>query len=206
MHANMMPIFLFFINVFCFMYKETERYSDYDSKLMFEMAVTIAIICRLPFCMEEIMPLQKNTKDMRRVVRFILVGVLNTAIDFAVLNILISAFGLGGNNHFLYIVFRSISFSVAVVNSFFWNKRWVFKRNRRVLHQYGEHTQFELGSFLGVSVVGLVINSLLALFFFSVMSPVLPTFYAANIGALIGTCGALAWNFIGYKKFVFKVA
>ena len=58
--------------------------------------------------------------------KFVLVGGLNTFIDFAVLNILILIFGLVQSDP-KYIFFKIFSYVTASINSFFFNKFWVFK-------------------------------------------------------------------------------
>ena len=130
--------------------------------------------------------------------KFILIGVLNTAIDFAVLNMLVLAFGTG-NHGWLYLPFKTFSFMVAVVNSFICNKFWVFGHTKHFDIR-------ELVLFLSVSGVGLVINVIAAFSIFQMLSnsQVVSPHVAANIGALAGTIIVLLWNFYGYKLVVFK--
>lgn len=61
-----------------------------------------------------------------QLIRFLGIGFLNTAVDFAVLNFLASSFGIytGAKVGFLNI----ISFSCAVLHSFVWNKYWAFSK------------------------------------------------------------------------------
>lgn len=134
--------------------------------------------------------------------KFGIVGVLNTAVDFAVLNALIVAFGIGEGDS-RYLLFKSASFVVAVTNSFFLNKYYVFKKRS---HE-GSETKTEAGKFLLVSVAGLLVNSLVAYAVFGLghaLAPGANSHLLANIGALAGTALVLISNFIGYKYFVFK--
>src|SRR3989344_5812136 len=57
---------------------------------------------------------------LRQITKFIVVGGLNTFLDFAVLNFLISLSGVAAGASFSF--FKGISFLVAVTNSYFWNK------------------------------------------------------------------------------------
>ena len=139
-----------------------------------------------------------KTETFAQFLKFAFAGAINTAIDFGVLNLLIAIFGLGQNNvHYMY--FKVISFIVAVTNSYFMNKLWVFKSNN-------SEQKVEVAKFLGVSLVGLILNTGVS----SLVFKIGPTFYPfslhawANIGALVGTLVVLIANFFGYKLLVFK--
>lgn len=135
---------------------------------------------------------------IRQFSKFILVGGINTGIDFAVFNALIYATGITGG--YQLAIINLFSFSVAVVNSYFMNKYWTFQditKNR-------EETKF--AQFIAVSLVGAGINSGIVAAFTSIFPPILglsPQLWA-NVGKLIATGASLVWNFIGYKLFVFR--
>lgn len=134
--------------------------------------------------------------------KFAIVGVLNTIIDFSVLNVLISFFGLQQGDS-RYALYKSISFIVAVLNSFLFNKLWVFRKTGI----YTSDTKKELSTFFGVSIIGLVINTLVSTLAFAIGQYVYPhasTHVWANAGALTGTVVVLISNFFGYKLLVFK--
>jgi len=137
--------------------------------------------------------------------KFGLVGVLNTLVDWGVLNFLMWSTeimaGVG------YGFFKSISFILATTNSYFWNKFWVFQKNETKL------TEWEASKFLAVSVVGFLINVGVASLVVNFVHPSITwkllgqvniAAFWGNIGALIGTITAALWNFIGYKVIVFK--
>ena len=129
--------------------------------------------------------------------KFAIVGVLNTLIDLIVLNCLIVFFGVGVHGE-MYILFKSISFLAAVINSYILNKYWVF-----------EHTESasvkETSLFLFISIIGFVLNVGVSFGVFilikdtGIFLSLVPT-----ISALCGTSVVLLWNFIGYKFIVFK--
>lgn len=135
---------------------------------------------------------------MQKMLRFIVVGVLNTAIDLAVLNALVLIFGLGFHGE-LYLFFKGISFIAAVSNSYFWNKYWVFEKNTTIDAK-------ESSLFLTVSGAGFLLNVLVSSFIFALIQSthLISLHLAANIGALAGTLAVLSWNFFGYKYVVFK--
>jgi len=127
--------------------------------------------------------------------------VLNTAIDFAVLNFLLYLFQINSSQHeSLYVVFKVISFSLACTNSYFLNKHWVFKKEAPDVVQ-----KQELLRFISVSLVGLLVNGAVAFVVLTLGTkayPLHPTLWA-NIGALTGIIFVLLSNFLGYKYLVF---
>lgn len=133
---------------------------------------------------------------LRQVAKFILVGGLNTFLDFAVLNLLIVLSSIVSGAGFSF--FKGISFLVAVTNSYFWNKYWTFEA--------GVTKSLEFLQFLVISTIGLFINVGVASFIVNIIGPVggvSPTIWA-NIGALVAVAGSLIWNFLGYKFIVFR--
>lgn len=142
-------------------------------------------------------------------IKFAFVGILNTGIDFLVLNVLIGLFGTGNNGN-LYFIFKGISFIAAVINSYLLNKFWVFKHEHSAPVTSSDsqsNSKKELASFITISVLGLFLNILVssAVFKFSTsLYPSLSQTIWANVGALTGTITVLIFNFFGYKLFVFK--
>lgn len=78
--------------------------------------------------------------------RFAAIGFLNTAIDFAVLNLLISLTGI--TNGFGISVLDAISFAIAVFHSYYWNKFWAFGESHK------RSLVYELLQLLSVSIIG----------------------------------------------------
>ena len=126
-------------------------------------------------------------------VKFVIVGILNTAVDFAVLNLLMLATGIVAGLGFS--LFKALSFLVAVINSYFWNKHWTFQSEREVFLQ-----------FLAVSAIGFFLNVGTASFLVNSVGPQfgLTEQLWANAGAAAGTLVVMTWNFLGYKFVVFK--
>lgn len=89
-------------------------------------------------------------------IRFVATGFLNTAVDFAVLNLFAASFGV-------YIgigigAINAVSFSAAVLHSYFWNKYWAFGRQHSADAPLGKNLgQFVGAALLGVAVIGGVI-------------------------------------------------
>ena len=90
--------------------------------------------------------LVENQQELWRFIKFAIVGFSGTVVDFTVLNIVHLMFGAS--------LFMSniVSFSVAVVNNFIWNRLWTFPESKE--RPFGT----QLLQFGAVNVVGLVIN------------------------------------------------
>jgi putative flippase GtrA len=130
-------------------------------------------------------------------VRFAIIGVMNTGLDFGVLNLLI--FATGVREGLSLALLNSISFSVATANSYLWNKYWTFKDKDAV-------RVAEIGQFLTVSLIGLGINSSIVYLISTFVDPILglsPAMWV-NASKVVATGIALFWNFLGYKFIVFK--
>jgi putative flippase GtrA len=145
--------------------------------------------------------LAKKIKIFYQLARFILVGALNTFIDWGFLNLLIYLTGYASGTPF--ILFKGASFLVATTNSYYWNKLWTFKTD-----SVGEKKEVgeEFLTFLVVSGIGFGINVGAASLIVNVLGPQwgMTANQWANFGALCGTLLGLTWNFLGYKLIVFK--
>lgn len=142
--------------------------------------------------------LLKKNKALRQFTKFVVVGFVNTSLDFLVLNFEIFITGISqGPGMFAQ---NAVSFSVATINSYYLNKKWAFKDNsqKNQVHKFSQ--------FLIVSLIGLIINSSTIFLITSFISPIFninPILWA-NLAKVIATGFSLIWNFVGYKFFVFK--
>ncbi len=129
--------------------------------------------------------------------RFAAVGVLNTLVDLGVLNLLISWTGVASGPSFS--LFKGTSFLVASTNSYFWNKFWTFRdREQASVGQYGR--------FLGLTLIGTLINVGVATFIVSVIGAphgVAPAIWA-NVAAVLAVGASFLWNFLSYRLIIFK--
>ena len=103
-----------------------------------------------------------------------------------------------GKSTLSYVLFKSISFLAAVINSYYINRYWVFREYISAKSKFGH--------FFVVSVIGFFLNVVTASLIFHILAGTYSnhTQLIANVGAIMGTCVVLFWNFLGYKFFVFK--
>lgn len=120
----------------------------------------------------------------KQIVRFSLVGMLNTFVD-AGIYYLLSRSGLMND----LVLAKAISYTLGVLNSYYWNKAWTFRS--RVSHR--AFLPFVLASLLavGLNTWG--------------MHLALETLGLPETGALLlATAMTFLWNFIANKFFIFK--
>lgn len=130
--------------------------------------------------------------------KFGAVGAANTAIDFGIFNLFILLTGITGG--WFFVAFKTISFVIAVTNSYLWNKFWSFGKKST------EHIEKEFVQFLLISVIGILLNVSIASFINNIIGPLAgatPERWA-NLAAAVAAILVLGWNFFGYKFIVFK--
>ena len=131
--------------------------------------------------------------------KFAVVGVLNSAVDFGGLNFLILITGVASGAG--YVVFKSVSVMLGVINSYLWNKYWTFDASKSPAARRELVVEFLVVTLLavGVNVAGadVIVNVIGAPHGIS-------TKLWANIGAISGAGLTLFTNFFGYKFFVFR--
>ena len=129
--------------------------------------------------------------------KFLMVGFLNTAVDFGIINSLISYTGIVQGTTL--VLFNTISFSIAVSNSYFWNRMWVFENKEDA--SVGQFSKFVI-----TTLISLLINNLIV---YTLATHVAPLFGLdqktwVNLAKAFATAFTMVWNFLGYKFVVFR--
>jgi putative flippase GtrA len=128
--------------------------------------------------------------------RFAAIGFSNAAVDFGVLYL---AIALTGNAVGLaYSLVKAVSFSVATVHSYFWNKSWAFDASG----SRGGAT--EVARFVSVALASLVVNVVAASTVVALGPQGTDARAWAGIGAVVGSAAALVFSFVGFRIFVFR--
>jgi putative flippase GtrA len=121
-------------------------------------------------------------------IKFGIVGLSNTIIAYAIYSLMIY-FGLH------YIVASVIAFFISVLNSFFWNNKYVFKKQqdqkRNILYSL-------LKTFLSYAFTGLVIQNLLLFVFIDIIH------ISKYIAPLFGLTVTVPLNFVLNKLWAFR--
>ena len=128
-----------------------------------------------------------------QIYRFIIVGILNTIIDFALFNSLISLSGIKSGWFLLLINMAAVT--AAIINSYILNRVWTFKSSDPA---YG----IQLPKFILVSLTGMLVNTAIV-GLFSRLSPA-ASYLMLNIAKLAAAILSASWNFMLYRYWVFK--
>jgi putative flippase GtrA len=142
--------------------------------------------------------MQKYGPLAAQFLRFAVIGAINTGLDFAILNLLMYLTGVYSGPTL--VILNFISFTIAVINSYFLNKKWAFKDQANG----DQGRKFVL--FIVISLIGALINTGIVAGGTTYIPPMLGLSKElwANVMKLAATGASLVWNFIGYKLFVFR--
>lgn len=134
------------------------------------------------------------SKEMiKQIAKFGAVGILNTVIDFVLLNFFITIVG------WPILLANTLSFSTAVTNSYFMNKYWTFEEKKPT------HVK-QFSTFVLISIVGLLFSNILVHYgadFLANLDYGLTYSWQYNIAKALSAVVILGWNFIASKYFVF---
>ena len=117
-------------------------------------------------------------------VKFNLVGIINTAVDFAIFTLLTFS-----DLH--HLISQVISYSCGMVNSYLWNKFWTFKHKKK-------SSSLEAVKFIVVNIVALGIALLFLYIFRDLMD------MHVLLSKVFATGFSVVVNFVGNKFWVFK--
>jgi putative flippase GtrA len=124
---------------------------------------------------------QRIIHSSHQVIRFSLVGVLNTIVGYGVFFISLS--------YINYLLALIVSHIVGVTHSFFWNKYWVFRSNKNKIREFLK--------FYSVYGVMLLINIAMLYYFVSVLgfSPQISQLIILPVLTLLTYTGHKYWSF-----------
>jgi len=128
--------------------------------------------------------------------RFAAIGFANALVDFGVLYLLIAQTGQTDGPH--YSVFKALSFAVATVHSYLWNKYWAFEAGG------SRGGAREAASFLSVALGAILVNVGTASLVVAVRPAAVDPAAWAGIGAVVGSAVSLVLSFAGFRLFVFR--
>lgn len=143
---------------------------------------------------------RSNRKEVKRFVKFAIVGAAGSITDFTVLNVLVQAFGAP------LVIANTVSFVAAVIQNFMLNRRWTFPESRE------RHASGQLAQFVVVSIVGLGLNQLVFLSLHHLWDDYWMNYYGPdtgfvisyNIAKLFAIGVVLFWNFTANRLWTYR--
>lgn len=122
-------------------------------------------------------------RDKWQVIKFQIVGVINTVVDYVIFNLLYW-FGLG------LLPAQCFGYGSGLLNSYLMNKRWTFEQRTK-------SSSHQIVRFLVVNAITFGINT-------TVLYVCVQGFGLAGwLGKAVATVVTLAANYIGYSRWVF---
>lgn len=141
-----------------------------------------------------------NRKEIKRFIKFAMVGAAGSVTDFTILNMLIQVFGAP------LIIANTASFIAAVMQNFSLNRLWTFPESRE--RQAGG----QLASFAMVSIIGLGINQVVFLTLHHFWEQAFMDYLGASVGftlsynvaKLFAIGVVLFWNFSANRFWTYR--
>jgi putative flippase GtrA len=133
--------------------------------------------------------------SLRQLMRFGLVGVMNTLVDLLLLNALLVLFPT--TNSFMLLAYNALAYSLGAINSFFMNKYWTFKNKQRV-------TRGEVVRFAVTTLFGIVGSSGILWLASNMLHPFLVNATVwANASKIFAIAGTVLISYLGMHLWVF---
>lgn len=143
-----------------------------------------------------------NKKEINRFLKFAVVGASGAVVDFGVLNLLTMIFKVG------FIPASVVSFILAVLNNFLWNRLWTYPDSR------SKSIKTQLTQFSIINVIGLLIRTPLLAFLEKQLIPLFtrlnlstvfsPEMIGHNISLAIAIGVVMLWNFFANRFWTYN--
>lgn len=133
------------------------------------------------------MKLKELYEKYKSIIKFGIVGCINTGVDFITFTLLLSMFGIDK------LVCQVSGYSMGIINSFVLNKLWTFNDKKEKTNTAAQFIKFVVTNMisLGISLVGL-----------NILSNKL--YINVYVSKIIVTLFLQVFNYVVYKMFIFK--
>lgn len=141
---------------------------------------------------------KQQTETVNQLIKYAIVGIMNTLITLCVIFICKSGFGVNP------YVSNAIGYGFGVLNSFLWNRSWVFHAKNGKIHY--QAIRFLVGFGICYALQFFVVWSLNQSSFGLIEIPIAGfTLSGYGIATLIGTVVYTLSNFVYNRIFAFKI-
>lgn len=147
------------------------------------------------------MTLLNNSLERKRFFRFALVGISGAVVDFGIFNLLSSILQVNPS------LSQAISFTLAVINNFIWNRLWTYPETRatspvKQLVQFGTVNVIGLG--IRTVLFSLVEKHLISLAAEIIPHILTPTIVGHNLTLAFVILVVMLWNYFANRYWTFK--
>ncbi len=140
-------------------------------------------------------PFHKTRALFLQIVRFGMVGGLNTVLDLLIFNSLLWLMPTTSTTTLL--VYNSIAYFLGGINSFLLNKYWTFRNKQKITVQ-------EIVRFAVTTVLGIACNDLLIWLISQYFHPIIADARLwANASKIVALCGTVLISYLGMRLWVF---
>ena len=145
-----------------------------------------------------------NRRELKRFAKFSMVGAIGFVIDTGAQNIMVGVLGMSTGS--LRLLAKTISFLLALISNFIWNRYWTYPESR------SKRLRVQAAQFALVNAVGLALNLLIFGGVSSLLIPLLQGLYGERSGLMLGTnvgqvCAVavvLFWNFFVNRHWTYS--
>ncbi|GAP64554.1 hypothetical protein ARMA_2977 [Ardenticatena maritima] len=134
----------------------------------------------------------ENRREIKRFIKFAIVGAIGAVVDFSVLNLLVLVAGLSP------LVANPFSFTAAVISNFTWNRLWSFPESR------SRPVTTQLGQFFTVNLIGLLLNQAIFTMVLHLLGTHIPHPWDYNLAKAIAIGLVLFWNFGANRLWTYR--
>lgn len=148
------------------------------------------------------MTLFTDKQERVRFLKFAFVGITGTIVDFGLLNLFSLVFGLP------LVWAQAISFSIAVINNFLWNRFWTYPESR------SRGASKQLLQFVLINVIGIAIRTLLIPLFdrtllqllnrLSISLPIENFILSQNLALALTIGIVMLWNYFANRYWTYS--
>lgn len=138
-------------------------------------------------------------------VKFAIVGIINTAIDWLVFFALkLIPFFLANRP-----IAKAISFIIAAINSFILNSTWTFKKEYKAGFENNDQARLSknsiyFGRFFMVSLIGWLVNTLVFTISINYLPGMVPDKYIDLSALVLASAAGIIWNFFANKYWTYN--
>lgn len=146
-----------------------------------------------------------NSSTWAQIIKFSLVGFVNTGVDWLVFTLLSVVIFGGTLTTLMFVVAKALGFLVATLNSYFLNSRVVFFA--RDSTGKDKDSVVKVAQFMSISTLTFVLNIAVGTSAFALLrslSPELSQNITGQIAFFVSVFAVTVINFVGYKFIVFK--